>query len=126
VDFTYPDTGITALKGINLQIKAGEKIAIVGKTGSGKSTLVQLLLRLYDCTSGKLSIDGRAINDFDLYQLRSQVSYVPQDGFLFSERIDNNIAFGLETSDKDEVEKAARLAVVHHDIEIFRLDMKQW
>ena len=119
VDFTYPDTGITALKGINLQIKAGEKIAIVGKTGSGKSTLVQLLLRLYDCTSGKLSIDGRAINDFDLYQLRSQVSYVPQDGFLFSERIDNNIAFGLETSDKDEVEKAARLAVVHHDIETF-------
>jgi ATP-binding cassette subfamily B protein len=116
VNFTYPNTGIHALKDFSLDIKPGERIAIVGRTGSGKSTVAQLLLRLYDISSGKLQVDDRSINDIDLVSLRSQTSYVPQDGFLFSDTIEKNISFGSPAASAGDVQKAAELAVVHKDI----------
>ena len=96
VDFTYPHTGIHALKKINLKIKKGEKVAIVGRTGSGKSTIAQLLLRMYDVNNGKIEIDTADVRNLDLDSLREQISYVPQDVFLFSDSIENNIRFGAK------------------------------
>ncbi|ANE53268.1 ABC transporter ATP-binding protein [Flavisolibacter tropicus] len=116
VDFVYPNTGIHALKNFSLEIKPGERVAIVGRTGSGKTTIAQLLLRLYDVSSGKLQIDGHDIKHVDLAALRSQTSYVPQDGFLFSDTIENNISFGLPGANLEDVENAAQLASVHKDI----------
>jgi len=118
VNFTYPNTGIQALKNINLNIKQGEKVAIVGKTGSGKTSLVQLMLRMYDTTSGALSIDGIDIRNKDLNSLRRQISYVPQDVFLFSDTIENNIRFN-ESVSLEEVKTAARRASVAKEIESF-------
>ena len=106
VDFIYPHTGIHALKNFNLEIKKGEKVAIVGRTGSGKSTVAQLLLRMYDPTSGKIELDGTDINKVGLKTLREQISYVPQDVFLFSDTVENNILFGLQKKDRDAVIKA--------------------
>ena len=119
VNFVYPDTGIHALKNLSFHIKSGEKVAIVGKTGSGKTTIVQLLLRLYDPSSGRVLIDGTDIREYDLFALRAQIGYVPQDGFLFSDTITNNIGFGLAEADQAKVENAAQLAVVHNDIKGF-------
>ena len=102
VDFTYPNTGIHALKNFDLSIKAGEKVAIVGRTGSGKTTIVQLLLRMYDPTSGEILLDGVPSNKMELQSLRSQISYVPQDGFLFSDSVEKNILFGLEENDLEK------------------------
>lgn len=116
VDFVYKDTGIHALKNFNLEIKKGQKIAIVGRTGSGKSTIAQLLLRMYDPTSGKIEMDGIDITNIDLKTLREQISYVPQDVFLFSDTVENNIRFGLQKSDKKDVEKAAKQASVDREI----------
>jgi len=116
VNFTYPHTGIRALRDFNLRIKKGEKVAIVGRTGSGKSTVAQLLLRMYDPTAGEIKLDQTAINRFDLHSLREQISYVPQDVFLFSETVENNIGFGLDTTDRPAVEKAARQASVEKEI----------
>ena len=116
VNFTYPHTGIHALKNFSLQIKKGEKIAIVGRTGSGKSTLAQLLLRMYDAQEGLILYDGVAVNQIDLNWLRNQITYVPQDVFLFSETVQNNIAFGLENASLEEVVTAARQACVHDEI----------
>ncbi len=116
INFIYPHTGIHALKDFNLEIKKGEKIAIVGRTGSGKSSIAQLLLRMYDATSGTIEMDERNIRSFNLKMLREQVSYVPQDVFLFSETVENNIAFGLHSADKALVEKAAGRAVVDKEI----------
>jgi ATP-binding cassette subfamily B multidrug efflux pump len=116
VNFVYPNTGIHALKDISFDIKPGERIAIVGKTGSGKSTLAQLLLRSYDLTSGRLHIDGLPITSLNLESLRSQISYVPQDGFLFSDTIASNISFGLQGADEQQITEAARQAVIHNDI----------
>lgn len=116
VDFIYPDTGIQALKNFNLEIKKGEKVAIVGRTGSGKTTVVQLLLRMYDVTAGRISLDGNDIKQFRLQTLREQISYVPQDVFLFSETVANNIRFGLAPTLNVDVEKAARQASVHEEI----------
>ena len=116
VNFTYPHTGIQALKNFNLQVKKGEKIAIVGRTGSGKSTVAQLLLRMYDVTSGKIEVDNIDIEQLDSKWLREQISYVPQDVFLFSETVENNIAFGLGKAEKSAVEKAARQASVDNEI----------
>ena len=116
VDFIYPNTGIQALKNFSLEIKPGERVAIVGRTGSGKSTIAQLLLRLYDISSGQLYIDSQNIKNLDLKTLRSQTSYVPQDGFLFSDTIENNIRFGSPNASTEDVQKAAQLAVVHNDI----------
>lgn len=116
VDFIYKDTGIQALKNFNLEIKKGEKIAIVGRTGSGKTTIAQLLLRMYDPAHGQIELDNENIKNINLQSLREQISYVPQDVFLFSETVNNNIAFGIQQAGKDTVEKAALQAHVHKEI----------
>lgn len=116
VDFVYKDTGIQALKNFNLQIRKGEKVAIVGRTGSGKTTVAQLLLRMYDPGNGKIELDSHNIKNISLGSLREQISYVPQDVFLFSETVHNNISFGLEQADTATVEKAATQAYVHKEI----------
>lgn len=117
VDFTYPDTGIQALKNFNLHIRRGEKVAVVGRTGSGKTTIAQLLLRMYDVSRGTIEIDGRDIRDLDLRSLREQVSFVPQDVFLFSESVANNIRFGRPEANDGEVIEAARRAHIHAEID---------
>jgi ATP-binding cassette subfamily B multidrug efflux pump len=119
VDFTYAHTGIHALKNFSLHIKPGQRIAVVGRTGSGKTTLAQLLMHMFDVDSGSIRFDGMDISTLDLQDLRKQVSYVPQDGFLFSDTIENNIAFGVPEKDSERVKEAARLAVIHKDIEAF-------
>src|SRR5690606_2727786 len=117
VDFTYPDTGIQALKNFNLHIKTGEKVALVGKTGSGKSTVAQLLLRMYDVTSGTITIDSVDIRHADLLSLREQISYVPQDVFLFSETVGNNIRFGRTDVNEEQIIEAATMAHIHAEID---------
>jgi ATP-binding cassette subfamily B protein len=119
VDFTYPHTGIEALKNFSLEIRKGNKIAIVGRTGTGKSTIAQLLLRMYDVTKGNIEFDGFDIGQLDLKDLREQISYVPQDVFLFSDSVSNNIRFGLKNGKEGEVVKAARQASVDTEIELF-------
>lgn len=119
VDFTYPHTGIEALKNFNLEIAKGNKIAIVGRTGSGKSTIAQLLLRMYDVTSGDVEFDGLDVRQLDLEELREQISYVPQDVFLFSDSVSNNIRFGLKNGNTGEVVKAATQASVDREIDSF-------
>lgn len=119
VDFVYPHTGIHALKDFSLQVNAGEKIAIVGRTGSGKSTIAQLLLRAYEPQKGLITFDGIPINKFNLQALRLQISYVPQDVFLFSDTVRNNIKFGKPDATDAEVEQAATQAAVHTEIEKF-------
>lgn len=116
VDFTYLHTGIEALKDFSLSIKKGDKVAIIGRTGSGKSTIAQLLLRMYDVTNGRIDVDGTDIKEIDLKSLREQISYVPQDVFLFSDSVANNISFGLKNASRTYVEKAAMQASVHKDI----------
>jgi len=116
VNFTYSHTGIEALKNFSLSIKKGEKVAIIGRTGSGKSTVAQLLLRMYDTTNGTIELEGTDIREIDLRSLREQISYVPQDVFLFSDSVANNISFGMKDGNIMEVEKAAMQASVHKDI----------
>ncbi|MEO6915463.1 MAG: ABC transporter ATP-binding protein [Chitinophagaceae bacterium] len=116
VDFIYPDTGIRAIMDFSLQIKKGQKIAVIGRTGSGKTTLAQLLLRMYDPVKGSISIDGMNINKMDVHFLRQQLSYVPQDVFLFSDSISGNIRFGLNEATQEKVEEAAVLASVDREI----------
>lgn len=116
VDFTYPNTGIHALKNFNLEIKKGEKVAIIGHTGSGKTTVAQLLLRLYDRDKGKILIDGVDVKNINLEHLRREISYVPQDVFLFSDTIANNIMFGVKDASRELVEQAARYASIEKEI----------
>jgi ATP-binding cassette subfamily B protein len=116
VNFIYPHTGIHALKDFSLQIKKGEKVAIVGRTGSGKSTIAQLLLRMYDASSGHIEMGGINIQKLDVKTLREKISYVPQDVFLFSETVENNIRFGLQQAEIIDVEKAAKQASVEKEI----------
>lgn len=119
IDFTYPHTGIHALKNFSLHISAGQKIAIIGKTGSGKSTIAQLLLRMYEPQSGSINFDEVPIDKIDPAYLRSNISYVPQDVFLFSETVENNIGFGIDAATKIQVEKAAKQAHIATEIEQF-------
>ena len=119
VDFRYPHTGIHAIKDFSLEIGKGEKIAIVGRTGSGKSTIAQLLLRMYDADNGLILYDKVPIDKIDIQWLRSQISYVPQDVFLFSETVQNNIAFGVDSASLEEVIQAAKIAGIHNEIEGF-------
>jgi ATP-binding cassette subfamily B protein len=116
LSFTYPHTGIQALKEFNLHIRNGEKIAIIGKTGSGKSTIAHLLLRMYDAQSGTLEIDGTNTKDFPLKDLRKGIAYAAQDTYLFSDTVYNNIRFGRHDASREEVERAAYLADLDKDI----------
>lgn len=118
VSFVYPHTGIKALSGFSLKIEKGQRIAIIGKTGSGKSTIAHLLLRMYDVTEGELLLDGTPVKKLDLQSLRQQVSYVPQDVFLFSDTVSNNIAFGMGQEEREDsaIQKAAVMSSVDNDI----------
>jgi ATP-binding cassette subfamily B protein len=120
VSLTYDDTNITALKNISFTVKAGETIAILGKTGAGKSSIVNLVTRLYDCTEGTVFIDNKDIKTCNLNDLRDQTGFVPQDPFLFSDTIESNIKFGKETATIDEIKDAAKNAVVHQNIIEFK------
>ncbi len=119
VDFTYPHTGIHALKNFNLQVRKGEKIAVIGRTGSGKTTLVQLILRFYDPTGGTISMDGKDLQTLDLADFRKQIGYVPQDVFLFSDTVTGNILFGLDKKSDTEAKKAAGFASIDKEISQF-------
>jgi ATP-binding cassette subfamily B multidrug efflux pump len=119
VTFTYEDTNITALKNISFKVKKGETLAILGRTGSGKSTILSLISRMYDVEEGKIYIDGQDIEDVNLYDLRNSTGFVPQDAFLFSDTIKNNIKFGKEDATDDEVVTVAKKAVVHDNITSF-------
>ncbi|SEG13954.1 ABC transporter ATP-binding protein [Flavobacterium urumqiense] len=116
VSYTYEDTNIEALKNVTFTVKKGETLAILGKTGSGKSTISSLISRLYDVTAGKINIDGNEISTVNLYDLRKSIGIVPQDAFLFSDSIKNNIKFGKENATDQEVQSAAKNAVVHDNI----------
>ena len=120
VHFTYPDTGVKALQGVSFSILPGEKIAIVGKTGSGKTTIADLMYRLYDVSSGQIRMDGIPIDAFNLVDLRKGISAVPQDVFLFSDSIKNNIAFGNGKTDMATVQQYAAYASIHEEITHFR------
>lgn len=116
VTFTYDDTNITALKNINFSVKSGETLAILGKTGSGKSTIIELISRLYDTKVGVVLLDNIPIKETNLNHVRSQIGFVPQDPFLFSESIEDNIKFGKETATEKEIIAAAKNADVHKNI----------
>ena len=121
VDFSYPHTGIHAIKNFSLTINSGDKIAIIGKTGSGKSTIAQLLLRMYDVDNGEILYDGVPVSEIDQDYLRSNISYVPQDVFLFSESIEKNIGFGVNAPKTTAVVNAATQAHIAAEIEQFPL-----
>nr|WP_294794659.1 ABC transporter ATP-binding protein [uncultured Mucilaginibacter sp.] len=116
VSFKYPDTGIQALKDISFTAMPGEMVAIIGRTGSGKSTIANLMLRMYDTTQGEVMIDGKSIKALNLTDYRHQVGYVPQEVFLFSDTIANNIAFSADVADMPAIEQAARDAAVYNNI----------
>lgn len=117
VHFTYKHTGITALHDVSLHIPAGSKVLLLGRAGAGKTTLMQVIARLFEPNSGKVTIGPYTIDEFELKHYRERISYIPQDVFLFSDTVYNNICFGLQTQDSTEaVEAAAKAASVHNDI----------
>jgi ATP-binding cassette, subfamily B, multidrug efflux pump len=116
VDFVYPDTGIYALKKLSFQINPGDTLAVIGNTGSGKSTIAALVCRLYDTTGGRILIDGEDIRNYNITNLRSQIGYVPQDVFLFSDSIKNNIGFGVDELPEEKMLQAAKDADVYENI----------
>ncbi|VXD20798.1 ATP-binding cassette subfamily B protein [Marinoscillum sp. 108] len=119
VSFNYPDSGITALKHVSFEISPGQSLAIIGTTGSGKSTIANLICRMYDTTEGTLTIDGEDIRKYSLDSVRSQIGYVPQDVFLFSDTIAENIAFGADSMETADVHKAAADADLLENIDRF-------
>jgi ATP-binding cassette subfamily B protein len=116
VTFVYPDTGIKALENVSFEVFPGQKFAIIGRTGSGKSTIADLLVRLYDVTEGRILIDGKDIRSHDLANLRNRIGYVPQDVFLFSDSVFSNIAFGKDGISLEEASYFAQSAAVHDEI----------
>jgi ATP-binding cassette subfamily B protein len=116
VSFTYPDTGIQAIKNISFKVEPGQFLAIIGRTGSGKSTIANLLMRMYDADKGDILIDKKRVEQLDLNTYRDQVGFVPQEVFLFSDTIFNNIAFGLSVAKPDQVEQAAKDAALYDNI----------
>jgi ATP-binding cassette subfamily B protein len=116
LSFIYPDSGIKALDQVSFEIKAGQTLGIIGTTGSGKSTIANLLMRMYDPSSGSIKIDDKSIEKYNLSSLRKQIGYVPQDVFLFSDSIGNNIAFGLDDANEVKIHKAAKDADVYQNI----------
>tara|TARA_B110000459_G_scaffold41394_1_gene45019 strand:+ start:235 stop:1992 length:1758 start_codon:yes stop_codon:yes gene_type:complete len=116
LSFTYSDTNITALKNISFKINPGETLAILGNTGSGKSTILELIGRLYEVDKGQLKVNNKNIKDLNISSLRGSIGYVPQDAFLFSDSILNNIKFGKENASNEEVFEAAKKASVHENI----------
>jgi len=116
VSYTYEDTNIEAIQNISFTVQKGETLAILGKTGAGKSTILSLISRMYDVTDGTIKIDGQEISTLNLFDLRNSIGIVPQDAFLFSDTINNNIRFGKENADTEEVITAAKNAVVHDNI----------
>ncbi len=116
VTFTYPDSGIVALKNFSMSINAGESIAILGTTGSGKSTVANLLCRMYDANEGEIKIDGLPIKSLNVNKYRSQIGYVPQDVFLFSDSIRNNVRFGSNEMSEEEIIKAAKDADLYNNV----------
>nr|MCU0416922.1 ABC transporter ATP-binding protein/permease [Cytophagaceae bacterium] len=119
VRFTYPDTGIQALNAVSFASGAGKTLAIIGNTGSGKSTIASLISRLYEPTEGQILIDHQSIETYDIHSLRQHIGYVPQDVFLFSDTIRNNIAFGAENVSEEEIQAAAQFAEIHDTIMAF-------
>ena len=120
LNFCYPDGEHDALEDISFTIEAGENVGIVGKTGSGKTTLVDLLLRTYNVPDGTVFIDGHDVNDVTIQSVRAGCAYVPQDNFLFSDTIEHNIAFGVDNYDRQIIKKAAKLADIHSNIKEFQ------
>ncbi len=118
VTFVYPDSGIKAIDDVSFNIPSGQSLAIIGKTGSGKSSVAALICRLYDVSSGQIRVDGKNLQEWDISFLRKQIGYVPQDTFLFSDTVENNIAFGIHsnTPNKTLVEKAAKDAGIEGEI----------
>lgn len=121
VSLTYVDSNITALKNISFSINKGETLAILGKTGAGKSSILTLISRLYDVNEGRITVDGTEISQLNLFDLRNSIGVVPQDAFLFSDSIKNNIKFGKEDATELEVMEAAKKAVVHDNIINFNM-----
>ena len=119
LSFTYDDTGIEALKNVSFTVNPGETLAIIGNTGSGKSTILELIGRLYDAQENQLTIDNTSIKNLHLTSLRRSIGYVPQDAFLFSDSIKNNIKFGKQNATDEDVIAAAKLAAVHKNIKGF-------
>ena len=120
VSFKYPETNLYALKNINFSISSGNTLGIIGRTGSGKSTILELITRSYDVTSGKIYLDNKTLCSYNLQSLKSYISYVPQNPFLFSETIIENIKFGNYTARNDEVVKVAKDSSIHSDISRFK------
>jgi len=119
VSFTYDDTNITALQNVSFKLEKGKTLAILGNTGAGKSTIINLIARLYDVNTGELLIDNTNIKDINLDDLRQNIGFVPQEAFLFSDTIKNNIKFGDETASNTKIEQAAKDAYIHHNIVTF-------
>ncbi len=116
VHFTYPDTGIKALNGVSFELLPGQKLAIIGRTGSGKSSVADLLVRLYDVTEGSIRLDGKDIRQHDLFHLRRRIGYVPQDVFLFSDTVTNNVRFGKPEATQEQAETFTKYAAIHQEI----------
>lgn len=121
VNFTYPDTGIRALTDVSFNLKKGSSLAIIGRTGSGKSTIANLICRLYDVDSGEVLLDNTPVKRLNLFEVREQIGYVPQEVFLFSDTISNNIGFSMDTKEFKAIEEAAKKAVIYSNIMDFPL-----